>query len=263
MTLLGPDGLKPLYDGAPPFLTVNFAVIAGGVLILLIVLLLIARAIGAAARRRREEAEAEAYYDTGDHAEAPDAQPIGGPDIAEPEPVAEPEPAPLAELPPVEPEAPVEPEVPVAPEPEPAPEPVAAPEPPTAPAPPPIAEGEVPGAPPEFVAEPAPEPAQTAPEPEPQPEPDATAPEPAPAPPPARDDLTRMKGVGPRLEEKLNGLGIRSFDQIAALTPEEAAALDAQLGDFQGRLERDRWIEQAGLLASGDTAAYEEKFGKL
>ena len=64
-----------------------------------------------------------------------------------------------------------------------------------------------------------------------------------------------MKGVGPRLEEKLNSLGINSFAQIAALSPAEAAELDSKLGDFKGRLERDHWIEQAQLLAAADHAA--------
>lgn len=89
-----------------------------------------------------------------------------------------------------------------------------------------------------------------------------TAPEPAPA-PSVPDDLTRMKGVGPRLAERLNTVGVTSFAQIAALSTEEAAALDSKLGDFQGRLERDRWIDQAGYLASDDIAAFEETFGKL
>jgi predicted flap endonuclease-1-like 5' DNA nuclease len=72
-----------------------------------------------------------------------------------------------------------------------------------------------------------------------------------------------MKGVGPKLAERLNALGVTSFAQIAALTPEQAAALDALLGTFQGRIHRDRWIEQAGFLARGDTAGYEAVFGKL
>ena len=37
----------------------------------------------------------------------------------------------------------------------------------------------------------------------------------------------------------------------------------SQLGVFTGRMARDRWIDQAKLLASGDTAAYEAEFGKL
>lgn len=80
---------------------------------------------------------------------------------------------------------------------------------------------------------------------------------------PATDDLTRMKGVGPRLAQRLNGLGITRFEQIASLSPSEAEALDAQLGDFQGRMARDRWIEQAGYLAKDDLAGFEGVFGKL
>jgi predicted flap endonuclease-1-like 5' DNA nuclease len=77
------------------------------------------------------------------------------------------------------------------------------------------------------------------------------------------DDLTRMKGVGPKLAERLNALGVTRFAQLAALDPAEAAALDAQLGTFQGRIHRDRWIEQASFLARGDQAGYEAVFGKL
>lgn len=88
-------------------------------------------------------------------------------------------------------------------------------------------------------------------------------PAPAPAPAPASADLTQLKGLGPKLVATLAELGITRIDQIAALTPEEAQDLDARLGNFRGRLARDRWIEQARLLAAGDRAAYEAEFGKL
>lgn len=91
----------------------------------------------------------------------------------------------------------------------------------------------------------------------------ADAAAPAPAPTPAGDDLTQMKGIGPRLAERLGGLGITRFAQLAALSPAEAEALDAQLGDFRGRMARDRWIEQAKFLAAGDKAGFEAAFGKL
>ncbi|MBM3927599.1 MAG: hypothetical protein FJ335_03950 [Sphingomonadales bacterium] len=82
-------------------------------------------------------------------------------------------------------------------------------------------------------------------------------------PAPASDDLTRLKGVGPKLAARLNELGITTYAQIAALSPAEAQALDAQLGSFQGRMTRDRWVEQAGYLAKDDRAGFEAAFGKL
>ncbi|WP_313536115.1 hypothetical protein [Sphingomonas sp.] len=85
----------------------------------------------------------------------------------------------------------------------------------------------------------------------------------APAPAAEGDDLTRLKGVGPKLAARLNELGVTRFAQIAALDQTSAAALDAQLGSFQGRMTRDRWIEQAHFLATGDIAGYEAVFGKL
>lgn len=77
------------------------------------------------------------------------------------------------------------------------------------------------------------------------------------------DDLTRMKGVGPKLVAQLAALGITRFDQLAGLTPAEADALDARLGAFKGRLHRDRWVEQAGYLARDDLAGFESVFGRL
>jgi predicted flap endonuclease-1-like 5' DNA nuclease len=77
------------------------------------------------------------------------------------------------------------------------------------------------------------------------------------------DDLTRIKGVGPKLVEQLRTLGVTRFDQIAAWDDAEIDRIDAQLGRFAGRIRRDSWIEQARFLAAGDTAGYETKFGKL
>jgi predicted flap endonuclease-1-like 5' DNA nuclease len=78
-----------------------------------------------------------------------------------------------------------------------------------------------------------------------------------------RDELGRMKGVGPKLAARLAELGYTRFEQIAALTPAEADALDAQLGSFRGRLTRDRWVEQATYLANDDRAGFEAAFGRL
>jgi predicted flap endonuclease-1-like 5' DNA nuclease len=134
--------------------------------------------------------------------------------------------------------------------------------PPVAPSPPPLADEPIVAAA-AFDATPASIAVEMAePEPEPAPEP-----VPAPAPPPApvapSSDLTQLKGLGPKLVATLAELGITRIDQVAALTPDQAQDLDARLGNFRGRLARDRWIEQARLLAAGDRAAYEAEFGKL
>ena len=84
-----------------------------------------------------------------------------------------------------------------------------------------------------------------------------------PATPGPMDDLLRLKGVGPKIAAILNGEGITRFDQIAAWTDADLAAIDARLGNFAGRPARDNWIDQARLLASGDLAGYEAKYGKV
>ena len=75
------------------------------------------------------------------------------------------------------------------------------------------------------------------------------------------DDLTRIKGLGPKLAATLRELGVTRFDQIAGWSDADIERIDGQLGRFQGRIRRDDWVEQAGLLAAGDTAGFERKFG--
>ncbi len=64
------------------------------------------------------------------------------------------------------------------------------------------------------------------------------------------DDLKKISGVGPVLEDKLNSLGIYHFHQIAAFTQEDIDAVDTEL-NFPGRILRDDWIGQATELAKG------------
>src|SRR4051812_49152073 len=77
------------------------------------------------------------------------------------------------------------------------------------------------------------------------------------------DNLQTMKGVGPKLAAQLNQAGITRFDQLAALSANEIAYLDARMGAFQGRISRDRLVEQAHYLARGDTDGFEATFGRL
>ena len=56
---------------------------------------------------------------------------------------------------------------------------------------------------------------------------------------------TRLPGDWSPASGLLSGRGLTRFEQIAALTPDEVTAIDADLGAFKGRLTRDR----AGLAA--------------
>lgn len=77
------------------------------------------------------------------------------------------------------------------------------------------------------------------------------------------DDLRKIKGLGPKMLAVLHGLGITRFAQIAAWTDSDLDDLDTRLGSFAGRPRRDNWVDQAKLLAAGETGAYEAKFGRL
>lgn len=77
------------------------------------------------------------------------------------------------------------------------------------------------------------------------------------------DNLQLMKGVGPKLAQKLNENGITRFEQLARLSRNEVDMLDERMGAFRGRLERDRMVEQASYLARDDRDGFEAKFGKL
>ncbi len=65
------------------------------------------------------------------------------------------------------------------------------------------------------------------------------------------DDLKQIRGIGPRIEALLNGLGCYHLDQIAGWSPAEVAWIDANLEGFHGRATRDDWVGQARTLAAG------------
>ncbi len=65
------------------------------------------------------------------------------------------------------------------------------------------------------------------------------------------DDLTRIKGIGKVLKGKLNELGIHSFAQIASFTRADIDRVNEQLS-FKGRIQREKWVEQAKALMKSD-----------
>jgi predicted flap endonuclease-1-like 5' DNA nuclease len=69
------------------------------------------------------------------------------------------------------------------------------------------------------------------------------------------DDLQRIAGIGERNERRLNELGIYHFGQIAAWTPAEILWVAQQLA-FPDRIERDDWVGQATILASGGETGF-------
>ena len=64
------------------------------------------------------------------------------------------------------------------------------------------------------------------------------------------DDLKKISGVGPKLEERLHSLGITKFEQIANFSDADIERVDSALS-FKGRIQRDNWQEQAAEFAKG------------
>jgi F-type H+-transporting ATPase subunit gamma len=58
------------------------------------------------------------------------------------------------------------------------------------------------------------------------------------------DDIEDIVGIGPVIGAHLRGQGITTFAQIAAWSAEDAVRIGDEI-DFPGRVERERWIEQA------------------
>jgi large subunit ribosomal protein L19 len=68
------------------------------------------------------------------------------------------------------------------------------------------------------------------------------------------DDLTRIKTIAPELADRLRGLGVIKFEQIANFSDEDIANVDEAL-TLEGRIEKDDWVGQARSLLAEATAA--------
>jgi predicted flap endonuclease-1-like 5' DNA nuclease len=73
------------------------------------------------------------------------------------------------------------------------------------------------------------------------------------------DDLRRIVGIGPVNERLLHLEGVRTFAQIAQWTAADVMHIEEVL-QFDGRVERESWIEQAKLLAAGDEKEFARRF---
>ena len=63
------------------------------------------------------------------------------------------------------------------------------------------------------------------------------------------DKLTKIKGIGPKLQELLFSMGFFHFDQIASWDKSQVAWVDENLDGFKGRASRDDWVAQAFSLS--------------
>ncbi|MBC8754948.1 hypothetical protein H2O64_09720 [Kordia sp. YSTF-M3] len=77
--------------------------------------------------------------------------------------------------------------------------------------------------------------------------------------PSQKDDLKRIKGVGPFIEEKLNTIGIYTFEQISRFSPEDIQTVTELIAFFPGRIERDDWKGQAGILKKGGDTDFSKR----
>ncbi|WP_192252420.1 proton-conducting membrane transporter [Mesorhizobium silamurunense] len=73
------------------------------------------------------------------------------------------------------------------------------------------------------------------------------------------DNLRRLIGIGPVNEKLLKGQGVTTYAQIAAWTDADVKRIEEVL-NFDGRIAREKWIEQAKLLAAGDEAEFARRF---
>jgi predicted flap endonuclease-1-like 5' DNA nuclease len=72
------------------------------------------------------------------------------------------------------------------------------------------------------------------------------------------DDLKRIRGIGVLIEKKLNSMGVTRYEQIAKWTSTDIDRVSHVL-DFTGRIERENWVEQARILASGGQTEFSRR----
>ena len=76
--------------------------------------------------------------------------------------------------------------------------------------------------------------------------------------PDVSDDLKKIRGIGVLIEKKLNAMGVYSYEQIANWSSEEIQRVSSAL-DFKGRIEREGWVQQARILASGGQTEFSKR----
>jgi predicted flap endonuclease-1-like 5' DNA nuclease len=63
-----------------------------------------------------------------------------------------------------------------------------------------------------------------------------------------KDDFQKIVGIGPYVEEQLNGIRIYKFSQLANMTDQDINGITQLIEFFPGRIHRDDWRGQAAAL---------------
>ena len=81
--------------------------------------------------------------------------------------------------------------------------------------------------------------------------------------PPTINNLRLINGIGPAVEKRLNGVGIFTFAQLAALSPADIGAATADLAGLSAeRIIKQNWIGQACKLAAQSTSSEPDWIGQ-
>lgn len=69
------------------------------------------------------------------------------------------------------------------------------------------------------------------------------------------DNFQLVRGIGPGIEQRLHSAGIRTFGELAAMTPKDIAALVTNIAGLSAeRVAKLAWIEQARVFAAEHAA---------
>jgi predicted flap endonuclease-1-like 5' DNA nuclease len=67
----------------------------------------------------------------------------------------------------------------------------------------------------------------------------------------AEDDLTRIEGIGPKVQGILKAAGVRTYAMLSSKTSEQIAEI-VKSGGFKTPFNPETWPHQASLAMAGD-----------